>query len=241
MNLGEFDRPVVKALVNPGIYRVNVSRRGYISRQVEVRLKAPGSEEKLNIILEPLRIEAVLNSAEKNLHGKNYSEAEELIRDVLALNPEHAHANLLYGLLELERGNVKESVGHLLNGIRGGDTLALPIRIQADAGEDNVMPAELIIDRNTVQFKAKTPGLNFSIARSYLQVSQVFNSTGPSPFVIVWGKADFHGRQIEPKLRIFSSLSSGNASSSECSHPQAGRSCRTDVEILQGMIAAWRG
>ena len=240
-NFGEFDRPVVKALVNPGNYRVHVSRRGYVPRQLEVRLRAAGSAETLNIILEPLRIDSVLDTAQRNINAKKYAEAEEQLLDVLALNARHGRANLLFGLMDLDRGKTLTSIEHLLKGVRGGETITFPVRVQANALEETAAAVELIIDRDAVRIKSpKTPGLNFSIAKADAQVSQTFNSQDRAPFVMIWGKSTFHGRKIEPQLRIFSPLSSGNASASDCSAESAGRTCRSDIEILRGLIAAWR-
>jgi hypothetical protein len=239
--LGEFDRPVVKALVNPGSYRVYVSRRGFVSRQLDVRLKTAGSAETLNVILEPLRIDSVLEAAQRNINAKDYAEAEDLLLDVLALNADHGRANLLFGLLDLDRGKIFTSTEHLLKGIRGGETLTFPIRVQANSLEETVSSVEFIIDRNAFRIKStKTPGLNFSIAKADAQVSQTFNSDDRSTFVMIWGKSNFHGREIEPQLRVFSPISSGNASAIDCPVSTADRSCRSDIEILRGLISAWR-
>ena len=239
--LGEFDRPVVKELVNPGNYRVYVSRRGFASRQLDVRLKTAGSAETLNIILEPIRIDSVLDAAQRNIDAKKYAEAEELLLDVLALNADHGRANLLFGLLDLDRGKTVTSTEHLLKGVRGGETLTLPVRVQANALEETVIAVEFIVDRNAFRIKStKTPGLNFTIAKGDVQVSQAFNSDGRSPFVMIWGKSTFHGREIEPQLRVFSPFSSGNASAMECQVTATGRSCRSDIDILRGLITAWR-
>lgn len=241
-NLGEFEHPVVKAFVKPGNYRVNVSRRGYVSRQMDVRLKNAGSEEELNIILEPLRIDSVLDTAQRNISAKKYADAEVLLHDVLALNPDHGHANLLFGLLDLEQGKTRASIDRLLKGIRAGRTLTLPVRMLANAREEAVVAAEMIIDNNTIRIKSgKTPGLDVSIAKADVHVSQTFIPPDRSPFLMIWGKSNFHGRGIEAQMRIFSSLSSGNAASSVCPQPPAGRSCRSDMEILQGVITAWLG
>ncbi|MDI1241917.1 MAG: PEGA domain-containing protein [bacterium] len=197
--LGHFERPVEKALVEPGSYRVRVSRRGFVSRELTVDLKTAGSEERLNLILEPLRIDAVLDLAFEHLKNAKFAEAEALATDVLDFNPRHARANLALGFVHLGRGETKNGVDRILQAIRNGETFSLPVAVRVEPTDANTVAAVIKLDTRFLQFESsERPGLNFSISRANLGRVDIADKA-----MIVSGQAQYHGRTISPRLQVY--------------------------------------
>lgn len=225
--LGEFQRPVEKALVKPGIYKITVSRRGYVSRTIDVDLKTASSEEILNIILEPLRIDTVLDLAFTLIDQLKLDEAEALAGDVLALNPQHARANLAIGMVAFNRPDTDRAVDRILLAISNGETFSLPVTVRLD---DVDTKAVLKLDSRAVIFESlERPGLNFAIMREQLATAETDGNT-----LTIAGRADFHGRPIDPRLQVSSPL---NATG--CKSPSTRRTCTSDVHLLRTLIAEW--
>lgn len=229
--LGEFERPVEKALVKPGSYIVKVSRRGYVSRSVTVDLKHAGSEETLNVILEPLRIDAVLDLAFDHIEKGRLDEAEAVARDVLELNPQHARANLALGMAALHRPDIARAVDRILLAISGGETFSLPVLVLADPADTKTTNAIFKLDSRAIRFEsADRPGLNFAIATADLGK---FESDGNA--LTVTGRSSFHGRPIEPNLMVYSPLFPAG-----CRAAATRRTCTSDLNLLTALIAEWR-
>ena len=229
--LGEFERPVQKALVKPQSYQIKVSRRGYVSRTLTVDLKLPGSEENLNVILEPLRVDAVLDLAFEHIDEGQLGEAEALARDVLELNPQHARANLVLGMAALHRPDVDRAVEWILRAVSNGETFSLPVLVLADPADTNTVAATLRLDLRSLRFESsERPGLNFAINGDGLGR---FESDGNA--INLTGRSDFYGRAIEPRLLVYSPLSSVG-----CGVPTTSRTCASDLQLLSTLIAQWR-
>lgn len=226
--LGDFQRPVEKALVKPGRYRIKVSRRGYVSRTIDVDLKTAGSEENLNIILEPLRIDAVLNLAFEYIEKEKLDEAEALAADVLELNPQHARANLAIGMVAFNRPDTDRAVDRILLAISNGEAFSVPVTVRIDEAE---YTAVFRLDKHALAFEsADRPGLNFAIAREDLHTAETDGNT-----LTIAGRSSFHGRKIEPRLQIYSPLNPAG-----CKTPSTRRTCTSDVHLLRTLIAEWR-
>ena len=196
--VGDFEGTVERSLVKPGSYRVRISRRGYLSREVNVDLNKAGSEERLNLILEPLRVDAVMEQALAEIKNGKLSDAETLLTDVLSLNPLHARANLALGTVHLRRGETKKAVGRLLQALRSGETLSLPAAVRIEAGDAARFAAIIKVDARSLKIESsERAGLNFSIVRANLgRVDIVGNA------MIISGHAEFYGRTISPRLHV---------------------------------------
>jgi len=197
--LGEFERPVEKALVKPGSYKIKVSRRGYVSREAIVDLKSAGSEQRLNLIIEPLRVDAVLDLAFDHIKNRRLAEAEALSNDVLAFNPQHARANLALGFVHLNRAESEKAVDRILQAIGNGETFSLPVNVRVEPTDANTVAAIVNLDSRSLKFESsERPGLNFSIALSGLERAEI-----DADALIISGRADYHGRLIDPRLQVY--------------------------------------
>lgn len=197
--LGDFERPIEKALVKPGMYRIKVSRHGYVSTEHTVDLKTAGREERLNLILEPLRVDTVLDLAFDHIKNRRFEEAESLSNDVLESNPQHARANLALGLVHLNRAETDKAVDRILQAIGNGETFSLPVTVRVEAADTNTVAARFAVDKLALRFESsERPGLNFSIKRSDLGRVDVEANA-----MIISGTANYHGRTISPRLAVY--------------------------------------
>jgi hypothetical protein len=226
--LGDFERPVEKALVKPGIYKIKVSRRGYVSRTLVVDLKTSGSEENLNVILEPLRIDAVLDLAFEHIKNEKLDDAEALASDVLALNPEHARGNLTLGMIALNRPDTDRAVDRILLALSSGETFTFPVSVRID---ETSYAAVFRLDKHAIAFEiTDRPWLNFTIAREDLT-----NAETDGNALTIAGRSSFHGRPTEPRLLISSPLVP-----KDCKTSSTRRTCTSDVHLLRTLLVEWR-
>jgi len=197
--LGDFDRRVEKAFVKPGKYRIKVSRRGYLSREMTVDLKTPGREERLNVIIEPLRVDAVLDLAFERIKANKLDEAEALANDVLALNPQHARGNLALGFVHLNRSETDKAVNCILQAIASGETFSLAVTVRVEPADLKTVSAKLRLDSRSLSFESsERPGLNFSIPDAGLERADLDTDS-----LVIAGRGDFHGRSISPRIQIY--------------------------------------
>ena len=235
--IGEFNKPVSDLFVKPGVYQVHVKRRGYKPRDVSVELKSPGSEEYLKIILEPLGIDEMLDLARENIEKGDPAEAEELVKDVLLLNTAHARANLIYGMIGYQRGD-QAAVPYLEKATRNGETVSWPVFVLYETLSKPLVEAVLIVDRDGVSVKSRERAdLNFTISKA--DINQITRGQDSAPMIFLDGKSDFHGRAIEPRLKIVSARTSLKDLAT-CSESPTGRTCASDIDIIFQFLAAWR-
>ena len=229
-NAGKFNKPLKKHLVIPGLYRIALSRRGYVSQTITADLSIAGQERSIYVVLEPLRIESVLWTATKAIERRDLDAATDLVNDVLALNPKHAKANLVRGVIELHRGS-ETAISYFLKAIDGGETVLLPMRVQHF---DLLVEIDLSIDREAISFATENYlDLNFRVLRSELDELSRTSSPDQAPFLTVRGKSNFFGKTIRPEMRIYS-RTPGQA---ECT---SGSACLNEIELLYRFISKWR-
>lgn len=211
-SVGRFKPPLTKFLVNPGVYPMSVKRRGYISQQISLNLKTPGSSHSVAIVLKPLRIDEVLDDAEAKIHLGQYVLAAELASDVLKLNPSHARANLLFGTAGFDRG-LDTSIAFLLKAIASGEAFVLPVQVEPEGVGSRLAAAEIVLDREGLAVRSRTRGdLNYMFKRD--RIDSIENV---GQFLIITGDSELYGRPIKPALRIMS-----------------------DKALLGRLITAWR-
>ena len=228
--VGKFTKPLKRYLVMPGIHHITVRRHGYVSQTLVADLSVAGKEHSIYIVLEPLRIESVLWTANKAIERGDLNAATDLVNDVLALNPKHAKANLVRGLIELRRGSETAST-YLLKAIDGGETVLLPVRVMHSG---QLTEIDLGIDREAISFATENYlDLNFRILRSELDELSRSSAPDQAPFLTVRGKSNFFGKTIRPEMRIYS-RTPGQA---EC---PSGSACLNEIELLYRFISKWR-
>ena len=234
--IGKFQGSLKKHLLKPGRYRVSVKRRGFVSETITADLAVPGKEQKIYVVLNPLRIDSILAEANSLLSNGNLDGAALLVNDVLLMNSAHARANMLFGFIELRRGD-PSAAGYFLKAINGGETVSLPGRT---VFAERLTDVQISIDRDAIRFRSPARAeLNFRITKSHLEELARSGESGAPSYVAVSGLSDFFGRGIRPNLKIFSTASTMDNSSGQvvCA---ATKHCSAELEILFRVISGWR-
>lgn len=240
--VGRFDRPIRKLFIKPETYRINVRKRGYESFKTTVDLRIPGQEKVVNVILQPLRIDAILAEAANNIKSGGFESAADLTNDVLLLNPSHARANLLFGLVEFHRG-VPSSSSYLIKAVRNGETVTLPIKILEENGGKKMVETELLVNRDGVALRSGARfDLNYNITAPDISELRRESNSSIVTNIVIDGRSSFHGRQIEPRLKIYSRNAFLQAGSQAvyCLATTTSRSCATDTDIIFKLLTDWR-
>ena len=238
-NVGKFNGGLKKLLIDPGRYKINLKRRGYVSQTVTADLSVAGEEQNIYAVLQPLRIDTVLAQANELLAKGNLNAASLLVNDVLSMNPAHARANLLFSFIQLRRGDAS-AVGYFVKAISGGETATFPVKTVFSG---DLVDVEIAIDRDAIAFRSKTRvDLNFEITRSKLDQMQRMTDENSSVYIAVRGESDFFGKGIRPNLKIYSGSAAIDPGSKQivCSGAANGRSCAADLAILFETISRWR-
>lgn len=242
-SVGKFDRPLRKYQIKPDVYRIKASRRGFIPQTVTADLKIPGSERDINIVLKPVRIDSMLAEAFREINGGDYIVAAELANDVLKLNPEHARANLLFGLARYHTGDLS-AASYFFRAIKNGEMVKLPVRLLEETDGPKMINAELELDRDYLRFRTSSGpvDLNFRVTRQ--EISELQRLMGPAGigYIVLQGKGDTYGKRIDQRLTFYSDLTalSTQASEPHCQAATKGRSCGTDIDIIYGLMSDWQ-
>ena len=234
--VGTYNSPVNRLLLKPGRYTVTVTRRGYVPQTSNVELKAAGREENLQVVLKPLRVDELLEEANDNIAKGNYDAAREIAGDVLRLNPAHARANMIFATVELRRRG-PEATSYFLRAIRSGETFRTKVKIH-DPRSSKLLDAELSVDRDGVSVKSDARfDLDFTIARADINALNHFPNPAPG-FLVLAGKSTFHGRSIEPNLRIHPHdvVADSSSNTTGC----AAANCGLEFGELVRLLQAWR-
>lgn len=235
-NVGVYKASANKLMLKPGRYRVNVSRRGYVPQTVSVDLGTPGREENLRVLLKPQRIDEVLDDANENIARGEYQIAADLARDILNLNPAHARANLVLGMVELRRGGA-DAASYFVRAVRGGETFRIPVKIQ-EAKRTDLLDAELLVSRDGVSIKSPARiDLDFTISRDAITELKLF-PLPDSGYVVLAGKSTFHGRSLSPYVRIYTHdvVAGSSPGTTKC---VTGNCARETAEIAR-LLHDWR-
>jgi hypothetical protein len=232
-SVGSYNREIHRLILKPGRYRLSVSRRGYTPQTVAVELKSAGREESVHVVLKPLPLDKLLADANDNFAKGNYEAARELAGDVLKLNPAHGRANLIYGMAEMRSG--RDGAEYLVRAVRGGETYRIPMKLQDPRGA-GLLDAELAVDREDISINS--PGrtdLDLTILKENVSALNLFSEQG---FIVVAGKTEFHGRIVQPNLRVHPHdiVAEPAAGTTRC----AGEECSRKLAELARMLNAWR-
>ena len=237
--IGKFNHPLRKYRIKPGMYNLNVQRRGFISQTIPVDVKIPGQEQNITVVLQPLRIDSILDQAYDKINHGDYTIAADLTNDVLLLNSAHARANFIFGLVGFYRGD-PSSVGYFLKAIRNGESVKLPVKFLDEVGSIRLVDAELSLNRD--RFSFRTSGrVEPNIIISWPDISELERSADQS-HIVLKGKGDSYGHPIEELLMLYSPIASLRPNLREpfCQSPAAERSCTSDVDILFRLLSGWR-
>ena len=204
----------------------------------EVHLNGvPGREENLQIVMQPLRIDEVLDEAGENAAAGNLGFAADLTRDVLLLNAAHARANLLYGQIEMRRGS-PEATAYLLRAVLGGETLRFPVKLQGSRSM-SLVAGELLVTREGISVKSPERfELDLTILRRDVEVLNF--SPRPAPgFISLAGRSDFHGRLVSPEFKIYPHdiVVEVPVGTTRCGSEGCGR----EIAEIARLLLAWRG
>ena len=182
-----YSAAVHRLVVKPGKYQIKVTRRGYISQNLSVILRSPGREEVVAVVLQPLRIDDVLDAADSSILKGNYTTAAELANDVLILNAAHARANLVFGLVQWYRSK-PDTAEFLGRAIRNGETFKLAVQIR-DSDEAAPVDSVILVDREKISLQTDSRfDLNYSIGRH-----EIVNILFLDDQIVLTARTDFHG------------------------------------------------
>jgi hypothetical protein len=240
--VAKFTSSLRKYRIKPGSYHINVRRRGFLPQTATVDLKVPGQEQNLTVLLQPVRIDTMLDQAYLKINTGDLIGAAELTNDVLRLNAAHARANFIFGLAGYYKGD-RSSVAYFLKAIRNGEAIQIPVRILDEIGNIKLVDADVRLDRDRISIRTagrSDPNL-IILWREVLEFRKVADQSSVA-YLTLKGNGDSYGHLAEQRLTIYSSIAALPANSKEAycptSHP--GRSCASDVEILYAVISAWR-
>jgi hypothetical protein len=221
---GTFTKPLKRFMLLPGKYRINLKRRGYVSQTITADLMLAGKEQNYYVVLEPLRIDSMLWTANKEIESGDLAPAADLVRDVLQLNPNHAKANFLFGLIDMHHGNAEASQ-YFTKAIDAGGKIELPMKVMFGG---KAVDVDVTVDRDAISFANDAQlELNIRIARSDLEDVQQINENS-EPRILIKGKSDFYGKPIQPELKL---------GFTKCS---ASEHCSTELDVLHKFIVDWR-
>lgn len=239
--VGRFNRPVRKLFIKPETYRIIVRKRGYESYKTSVDLRIPGQEKVINVVLQPLRIDAILAQAGNSIKSGGYETAADLTNDVLLLNPAHAKANMLYGLIKFHRGDLSAS-SYLIKAVKNGETVTFPIKILEENGRKKMVEAELLLNRDSIALRSGARfDLNYNIAARDISEFRLAARPMFDTSIVLDASSIFHGRPIAPRLKIYSHNAFLQPDSQAVSCiAAAGSSCATDADIIFKLLSDWR-
>lgn len=240
--VAKFNRPVKQLRVRPGVYRINVRRRGYVPQTTTVDLKLPGKVQDLKFVLQPLPVDSVLARANEKINSGELREAAALTNDLLKLNAAHSRANLLSGMTAFHKGDLASS-SQLLKAAGKNEIVRLPVTILDSAGgTPKLVEAELLLMRNQIEFKtAGRVQFNFRVARPEIsELSRGLDSSSMT-FITIRGRGESYGRPLDQRLTIYSGQAAVRPNREIfCKLVSRGRSCSSDIDIIHKLLSGWR-
>jgi len=129
----------------------------------------------------------------------------------------------------------RDGAEYLVRAVRGGETYRIPMKLQDPRGA-GLLDAELAVDREDISINS--PGrtdLDLTILKENVSALNLFSEQG---FIVVAGKTEFHGRIVQPNLRVHPHdiVAEPAAGTTRC----AGEECSRKLAELARMLNAWR-
>ncbi len=161
VGVGRFTGAVERRPLKPGIYSVNISRKGYLPTNESINIPAHGAEVSKIIVLQPVPVSSLIAEAETAFAARDFARADTILRDVIEIEPENGKANLLLGLSVNERDE-SGAAAFLIKALRAGESIALDVHVYTD--DKRMLQAKLSLDRTYLKIEVPgTPNLNCHI------------------------------------------------------------------------------
>ena len=156
--VGRFTGSVERRSLKPGIYSVNISRKGYLPTNEQINLPAHGSEVSKIISLQPVPVSSLIEEAETAFAARDFARTDTILRDVIEIEPENGKANLLLGLSVNERDE-SGAATFLLKALRSGQSVVIDVHVYTD--DKKMLTAKLSLDRTYLKIDMSgNPNLN---------------------------------------------------------------------------------
>ncbi|HVF47314.1 MAG TPA: tetratricopeptide repeat protein [Pyrinomonadaceae bacterium] len=145
--------------------------------------------------LAPVPIAQLLEQAANALSSQNADRAIDAAKEVLDAEPDNSRANLLMGQAAFQKSQPGAAV-FLINALKGGETVTVPIRIYSKTRALQIPDGELALDQSEMRLtSALRPELNFKIARTEVKELSKRADEPTVTYITFKGKA----RQMETR------------------------------------------
>jgi hypothetical protein len=128
----------------------------------------------------------------------------------------------------------------LINALRGGEIVTIPIRLYNRARALQVPDGELALDQNEMRLtSASRPELNFKITRSEVKELAKRSDDPAVTYITFKGKGEANGNKVDRTIRIYSPSAAISSGKISCSSSVENR-CGRDVDNLSDVISSWQ-
>lgn len=242
--IGKYRGELRRFQIKPGSYIVNVRKHGYVSTSMLVELLQPGVERTVQFTLREIPVAALVTEAEQKLKGQDYDGAIKVIDEVLSINPSHSSANRIVGSALFSKGD-GQSINYLTNALRGGERVAIPVRLVNNDGGLQLIMAELVISKNDLFIQSSyRPELGIQFFKPNIEFVSVSNDKSGLSFVSIGGTGESSMRKVRRTLQLYSQhvVLTSNRKSTLCpSHlPSSPVPCQTEASLIHRLIGAWQ-
>ena len=125
--VGEYRLPVTGRRIEPGSYRLTVSKPLFVEVEEDVEVRA-GQSATLDFVLRPRPVDELLSEVRTLFNTRRYSDVVRGARTVLELHPQAGEPYLLAGRALYELGNFDDSAAFLRQAIDLGQEVELPTK-----------------------------------------------------------------------------------------------------------------
>lgn len=125
--VGEYRLPVTGRTIQPGSYRLAVSKPLFVEVEEEVEVRA-GQSATLDFVLRPRPVDELLSEVRTLFNTRRYSDVVRAARTVLELHPQAGEPYLLAGRALYALGSFDDSAAFLRQAIDLGQEVELPTK-----------------------------------------------------------------------------------------------------------------
>lgn len=244
-NVSEFENKVENLLLQPGNYRVNVYKTGYVIETRQVSLSSAGQKNQISVTLKPLSMSELLADAQKNFDAKDCQKAIRSARQILSVEPNHQKANAIAGYCFFNDAKPTDSTFLLSRAIGAGEEIGLPVRIyNKEKGNLQLPLGKLTYSRGLLWFVGLTvTNFNFTISRS--DVSELIERTDEFgiAYISLKAKGVFNGKNDKRTVRLYSEQTFVRPSKKELGCTNCSPTvclCRNVEKTLYDLLNRWR-
>lgn len=236
--VGAFVGGFTRRLIEPRSYNIRMTRKGYRTKTQTVAASL-GKETVVAADLVQVPVAQLLNEAASALSSQDADRAMNAAKEVLDAEPENPRANLLMGQGAFLKSQTGAAI-FLINALRGGETVTLPIRLYSRARTLQVPDGELALDQNELRLtSASRPEVNFKINRDEVRELAKRSEDPAVAYVTFKGKGDANGNKVDRTVRIYSPSAAISSGKISCSSSVENR-CVRDVDNLSDVISSWQ-